>query len=309
MRMLRCARTSPSGMQLRRWPLPPVPSWWPGTGEHEDIYAAAADWSDDAPDCSSEATSFQSDDSADTIVERAARRVRLRGRPGGQPEQGELAQDRRQPDGPDRAPRTTSRGVDGHGCCTEPGRTTLFEHARLTDRMFSQARHGIMLLQNKYGEETKSRVNEHQVDLVEVCPRRNSPLRSEVEKLNGKYLGMDFSRPAGFRRAMMMLKEHKPRRVVLSPTCDCSRIPVGGAFRENASPAEKREKSVKTHKILRNSVLLAQFALELGCQIDFEQPARSPSWGYRPLRHLRSQLHEVRISGCMFGMVTETANG
>lgn len=126
--------------------------------------------------------------------------------------------------------------------------------------MFSRARHGILMIQDKYAAETKSLVNSHQVDLVEVCPRRK---RSEVERLEGSYLGIgndkttDLSRPAGFRRAMMMLKESKPRRVVFSQPRDCSRIRIDGAFPNNNPKVEQSEQSRKTQKILKNNVLLA----------------------------------------------------
>lgn len=103
-RMLWRAGTSASGAQLRRWRLPPVPSWWPEPGEHEDVYAAAAEWSDNESECSSEATTFQGDDFADARADRDGLRVRFRGRSEGQPEQGELAKNRRQTAGQDRMP-------------------------------------------------------------------------------------------------------------------------------------------------------------------------------------------------------------
>lgn len=82
---------------------------------------------------------------------------------------------------------------------------TISNEARLTDRVLSKARHGIMMLPNQYSAETKSIANVHQTDLADVCPHQNSPLKSEIEKLKGAYLGVgndketDLSRPAGFR--------------------------------------------------------------------------------------------------------------
>eukprot|EP00969_Alexandrium_andersonii_P273672 12095782-Alexandrium_andersonii.AAC.1 len=51
-------------------------------------------------------------------------------------------------------------------------------------------------------------------------------------------------------------------------------------------------------KIIRACVELAKYALSLGAHVEFEQPLTASSWGYRPLRLLRQQLWECRISGC-----------
>lgn len=172
--------------------------------------------------------------------------------------------------------------------------------------MLSQARRGIAKLHIQYTSDMQPLVPSS-TRAASIWPRRNSNLRVAIDNLHGSYKETDLSRPVGFSRAMVLLKEHKPRRVDFSPPCDCSHIPVDGEPQQDNSGSVRDPKSEKTQKILKNSVLLAQNAFELGLIIDFEQPARSRSWGFRPLRHLRSQLHEVRVSGCAYGMTTATA--
>ena len=59
--------------------------------------------------------------------------------------------------------------------------------------------------------------------------------------------------------------------------------------------------------VVNHMIELSTYALKLGCELIFEQPAHASSWkSVKALQALRKHLYEVTAAGCAWGRVADT---
>jgi hypothetical protein len=89
----------------------------------------------------------------------------------------------------------------------------------------------------------------------------------------GHWNGFDLSTTTGARRLMMLWRQKKPRRTVMSPPCGPFSQIQNINQRSEDQIERLRLKKAKGRRILQNMATICQMVLnEPGCHLDFEQP-------------------------------------
>ncbi|CAK0795038.1 unnamed protein product, partial [Prorocentrum cordatum] len=147
-------------------------------------------------------------------------------------------------------------------------------------------------------------------DLLEVCTPPKSRLSQAVIDLGGAasragvHNGFDMAMKTGVRRLALWIRQHWPRRIVLSPPCaaDCQ------LQNWNQKTPEDRERLRKNVQQARRIQAGCETIMSVGLQsrgteIDLEQPQRSHRCGRsEALKRIREQTYETLVAGCAHGL-------
>ncbi|CAK0860660.1 unnamed protein product [Prorocentrum cordatum] len=120
----------------------------------------------------------------------------------------------------------------------------------------------------------------------------------------GVHNGFDMATKTGVRRLTLWIRQHRPRRIVMSPPCtaDCQ---LQNWNKKTPEDCERLRKKVqKARRIQAGCETIMSVGLQFrGTEIDLEQPQRSHSWGRsEALKRIREQTYETLVSGCAYGL-------
>ncbi|CAK0911327.1 unnamed protein product, partial [Prorocentrum cordatum] len=147
-------------------------------------------------------------------------------------------------------------------------------------------------------------------DLLEVCTPPKSRLSQAVIDLGGAafragvHNGFDMATKTGVRRLALWIRQHRPRRIVVSPPCtaDCQ---LQNWNQKTPEDRERLRKKVQqARRIQAGCETIMSVGLQFrGAEIDLEQPQRSHSWGRsEALKRIREQTYETLVAGCAYGL-------
>ena len=158
---------------------------------------------------------------------------------------------------------------------------------RICKHLQEELREGIHAIQSVLGGS--------QLDLLEVCAPWDAPLSRAVQAEGGRALaiglhnGYDLTKVSGFKRAVKLVRDMKPRYLHVTPPC----FPWSPMQNLNQAPGQrlKLQEIQKTHRRLirhcRRLVEVQVLELNRHCGTDEvfhyhaggEQPLRATSWG------------------------------
>ena len=157
-----------------------------------------------------------------------------------------------------------------------------------------------------------SLTRKERLDLLEICTPDGSGLGQAVEELGGTVMrlglhnGYDMSTKSVLNRALHIVREQRPRRLVASPLCHAGSV----IQNMNMSTPEARErlrlKKKKTRRILEHIEIIFMATLKIDeTECDIEQPRDNDNWKEAPLRRIREQFYDVDTDGCQWGLVSD----
>lgn len=160
-----------------------------------------------------------------------------------------------------------------------------------------------------------------QLDLLEVCAPWDSPLSRAVREEGGRAMsigvhnGYDLTTRLGFKRAVKLLRETRPRYMHLSPPCD-PWSPLQNLNQRTFQQIENLKQKRTLHRRLFHhcrrlvEIQVCEFNQHCGMDEDSlhhhaggEQPLRATSWGLSDMRvMLRLCGDRFTVHGCRHGM-------
>ena len=170
-------------------------------------------------------------------------------------------------------------------------------------------------LNNKIAKDTEPDfskiVRKDRADLMEVCTRPDSELAAAVERRNGTAIriglfnGFDLATKTGLNRAIHMVRDHRPRRIVASPPCTAGTQIQNMNQKTEKQKEHLRQAKRRTKRIMENLEILFQIALKNpGTHIDFEQPVGNQNLKMESVARFREQTFENITEGCPWGLTS-----
>ncbi|CAK0855515.1 unnamed protein product [Prorocentrum cordatum] len=144
----------------------------------------------------------------------------------------------------------------------------------------------------------------------DVCTPPKSRLSQAVIDLGGAACragvqnGFDRVTKTGVRRLILWIRQHRPRRIVMSSPCtaDCQLQNWNKKTPEDCERLRKKVQQARRIQAGRETIMSVGLQFR-GTEIDLEQPQRSHSWGRsEALKRIREQTYETLVSGCAYGL-------
>ena len=161
-----------------------------------------------------------------------------------------------------------------------------------------------------------------QLDLLEVCAPWDSPLSRAVVEEGGRAMsigvhnGYDLTTRMGFKRAVKLLRDKKPRYLHVSFPCD-PWTPLQNLNQKTEEQREHLESKRNTHKKIIHrcrrlvEIQVQEFNGHCSCDVTarqhhagVEQPLRASSWGLTEVREMVRLCGgtRFRVDGCRHGL-------
>ena len=153
-----------------------------------------------------------------------------------------------------------------------------------------------------------------QLDLLEVCAPWDSPLCAAVRNAGGHAMsigihnGYDLSTPQGYKNALALIRELRPRYAHFSPPCDPWTAMQNCNQKTELQQETLRFKRQQSKKIIQNCRKLLEVQIhELQNQAGGEHPLHAQSWRHTDMRVMARMCGgRFVVHGCRHGLVSKT---
>ncbi len=128
--------------------------------------------------------------------------------------------------------------------------------------------------------------------------------------------GFDFLSESAVQKALQRVETHRPRKAWCSPPCTKWSLLQNLTKRNHVQKLKLARERARSQKLIHNCVDILLRVAARGGDIYYEWPRRCTGWKISELQVLRSELAkmgkqvtDVRIDGCMYGMLDLSGKG